>query len=533
MVDPGWQVFARLRNATAEARAAAFAAESTAKGARDALAALAAERLTTLRELARHRLPELNADTAARAIPEFADELQAIERQRKARADELLADLERSQQEIEQATGELAELTTQLDGVAAHRDDLMRQVEARLQQDLNYAPLAAQAEQAEVRVARDVVRLEELQAEAKEKLPPYEASTLFMYLWRRGFGTADYASGGFVRRMDRRLARFLDYERKVVGYRFLKTTPELVADEVERRGEEAAALTERVESMETAVENDLGVPAVLAHGAELGEQREQRLQALDELQRRIAGLHDSLHEEVGGRGDYHRQALEQLTGFFGRAEALTLERLARSTPDPADDVLVEELRGHAQELMRRSAEVPGIEEHAHRLERRADDYDVLMRRFQRAEFDSGRSRFDDDDAERALARFAAGEGDVDDTWDALCHAQHFEPPPIVRHRHRTNRTLHGVGIALDVLGAVASVVGSGRRRGGGGFGGGFGGFGGSGSGGSSSGGSFGGFSSGGSSSGGGFGGFGGGGGGFSSGGGFGGGGGGFTSGSGF
>jgi len=53
-----------------------------------------------------------------------------------------------------------------------------------------------------------------IQAEADrdEKRRPYEADPLFMYLWRRKFGTAAYRANPFTRYMDRMVAGVVGYE---------------------------------------------------------------------------------------------------------------------------------------------------------------------------------------------------------------------------------------------------------------------------------------------------------------------------------
>lgn len=58
-----------------------------------------------------------------------------------------------------------------------------------------------------------------------EKRVPYEADPLFMYLWRREFGTSAYQSTGIVRFLDRKIAHMIGYDAARQNYRVLTELP--------------------------------------------------------------------------------------------------------------------------------------------------------------------------------------------------------------------------------------------------------------------------------------------------------------------
>ncbi|MFK7739062.1 MAG: hypothetical protein AB8H80_01970 [Planctomycetota bacterium] len=492
----GSEVYRQLSQFVDQRRGKAHLVEADAKLRRERLAGLTRERTGTLAELARTRLPELTADQATHAVPEFAAELQEVERDRQERERELLAEQGRLVVGVEQAEQLLAEVTGRLDAIVAKRDGLYELVGQKLQERAGYAELEARARQAEVGLARDVERLEEIDAEAESKLPPYEDSRLFQYLWKRGFGTAEYKARGITRYYDRRLAGYIGYADAVDGYRFLSSVPKLVRLEVDRRQELAEDLLDQVESIEEEVAAEVGLPAVLELGDRCGDEREQAVAELERVGVEAASVQHKLRDEVGSQGHFHGVAIERLAGFFARAEQLSLEQMAAKTPSNVDDELVERLRQHKQELERVAAEIPDLESEAKTERAYVDSLDRMLRRFRSAEFDSGRSRFRGLDLAGVLSRLANESVSPDGAWQEISRRHYFEPPPIVRHRQRTRRTLDGVGIALDVFGAIArhssrgtsrrggSIFGGGRssmgrssrRSSGGGFGGGGGGF---------------------------------------------------------
>lgn len=461
----GNAAFAELRAAAAAARQDADAAAAAAARVRDRVDALTRERLQALRDLAATQLPELNAATTAGAMPEVAAELVRFEQQRQARERELQQLLQQLERDMAAASDRLEQTTRELDEVVARRDERMRQVAEQLQQDPEYAPLAHEGTQAEVRLARDVARAEELAAEAKAKLPPYERSRLFQYLWRRGFGTPQYRGRGFTARMDRRLAAFVRYADAVGSYRFLTTTPRLVRLEVERRTAEVAALRQRLEAKEDAVEAGLGVPELSAEIDRRVAGRDQQLEAIEELRRRIAAAHTALREEAGSRGRFHADALQRLTTFLERTETAVLERQAARTEDATDDRLVASLRSCTEELARQAAEAGPLDAAAVRADAIADGLEDLLLRFRRADFDAGRSEFHDLDLGPLLREARAGAVAADDVWQVLRARQRFRRPPAVHHVDRSDGVLGGIGLALRVAGVVLDATASSRRGG--------------------------------------------------------------------
>jgi chromosome segregation ATPase len=408
-------------------------------------------------------------------MPELAAEVARFEQRRQQRAAELanrLAELERSMAE---QSARLAAHTDQLDRAVARRDALLADVAARLAQQPGYAPLSEQATRAEVALGRDVARADELRAEAKAKLPPYEHSRLFQYLWRRAFGTADYGGRGFAARMDRRLARYIGYDRAAASYRFLTTTPRVVQLEVERRTAEVGELRQRLEAMEDAVEAELGVPDAQRAVDDGVAERERLVAAIAELQRELAATHAAVRDEAGSRGRFHAEAVHRLAALLASVEAAALERHARATPDPADDRLVAELRACTAEWTRADGEVEPLERRALERDRTADQLEELLVRFRRADFDAGRSEFADLDVGDLVDDVHGGRKTAADAWRELESHQRFREPPAVHHRQRSNDVLNGIGLAMQVAGVLANVaLRSGRRSGGFSMGGGFG-----------------------------------------------------------
>lgn len=470
MVRSGREVMAQLTATAQAARRDADAAESAARRVREQADALGRERLQTLRDLAATQMPQLDAATADQAMPAVVAELQQFERDRQDRQAQLQAQIAAAVREQAEGAARLASETRELDAVVARRDALLAEVGKRLAADAKYQALEAEATQGEVRLARDVARADELRAEAKEKLPPYQHSRLFQYLWRREFGTPQYRSRGFVARFDRRLAEFIGYTTAVASYRFLEATPKLVALEVQRRTEDVKDLQHQIELMEDAIEAAVGVPPVQEEVDRRAIARDALVSATEQVAQRLASLHASVREETGNRGVFYERALARLTSFLAKAEQGAMESHACATPDRRDDQLVQALRACTDQLARVQREATPIEASAHRLDAIADGLDELVTRFRRADYDAGRSEFHLDHLEALLPEARSGALPAEDLWGVLRGSQRFAPPPIRHHQQRSTDVMQGIGVALQIVGAVAQIAGGVSRSRGGGFG---------------------------------------------------------------
>jgi hypothetical protein len=135
------------------------------------------------------------------------------------------------------------------------------------------------------------------EADRDEKRRPYESDPLFMYLWRRGFGTRDYEASNLVRYFDRKVAHLIGYEAARVNYAMLLELPERLREHAERLKQEAAARAGDAWPPDRlfAVEEQPEVAALLRDAA-------ARPAGDEAILRRIAELDRDLQGRAVGRG---------------------------------------------------------------------------------------------------------------------------------------------------------------------------------------------------------------------------------------
>ncbi|WP_048709586.1 hypothetical protein [Microvirga massiliensis] len=89
-------------------------------------------------------------------------------------------------------------------------------------------------------IAEAEQKVKQAEADREEKRRPYEADPLFMYLWRRGYGTRSYRANRFARYFDRKVAHLIGFETARINYVMLMQLPIRLREHVDRLKEEAS-----------------------------------------------------------------------------------------------------------------------------------------------------------------------------------------------------------------------------------------------------------------------------------------------------
>jgi len=131
-------------------------------------------------------------------------------------------------------------------------------------------------------------KLAQAEADRDNKRRPYEADPLFMYLWRRRFGTRDYAARSFVRSLDRKVAHLIGFEAARVNYAMLLELPDRMREHVERLREQRAGVVPdepRLVRTLAAVEQQPQIVALLREARSHPGPDEAVLREIDDLDR--------------------------------------------------------------------------------------------------------------------------------------------------------------------------------------------------------------------------------------------------------
>jgi chromosome segregation ATPase len=422
-------------------------------------------RSSTLRDLAAHYLPDMSPETVARTFVEIRDDLLEVLARKQRRQREIEDQIATEQQVLQRTDAELAGITEQLNDKVAQREDLEARLAERLQSSDEFKHLSKQALEAEMELEHNEARVAEIESEAREKLPSFDNSRLFRYLHDTGYGTADYAGTGMTARIDRWVAKLIDYQRARRSYDFLRITPTLMRQEVERRRTLFNGLMEQVEEIEDRVSDEIGLTEVMREGQQLGSQRDALVARLAECQNGLLASQEQLIDLERPQNEFYQQALARMQNFLANARHAQLERQSRETPEREDDTIVAELSWLNDQLADADQRQDLLNRQRKGWDQRLGSLQELAQRFRAAEFDSRRSEFQRDfDIQRLLSELLDGRIGVDKAWSVMREYQQFVPTLQDQHRDVDLSDVLDSDFSHVLFGVLADVAGHALRN---------------------------------------------------------------------
>lgn len=446
MPTPGSVIYHQLQSALDHQRLAVAERTRDVEMLDSQLKELVSRKGATLLELAQHYLPEFSRSSIETTFAEVRATLLEIMGRKERIHAELTARASRFVESCRKLEKDLDGITEQLNEHVRRRDTLERVVADRLKEDTHFQELSNDAAQMEARLQRNEARVLELQASAKEKLPPYEKSSLFQYLYRIGYGTSAYRGKGFVRSLDRWVARIIDFPKARNGYEFLRNTPKLMAEEVERRKAEFKGLMEEIEDIEYQITDSVGLTAVLEAGRKLGAKREEIVATLEKTRKELQAVDAELEELDQTQGHFYEEAIKKFEKFLSQTETGVLQNRARRTPDPRDDEIVSRVTELTAQIERLRPQIVDAQRIRKLAEDLAGGMDLVVNRFRQNNFDSERSSFSDSlnpDAE--LTRYLQGLTKPEEFWQIIRRQQQFQP------NWAENMSAQGANVVLEAL----------------------------------------------------------------------------------
>lgn len=410
-----------------------------AKGQRDELAD---DRKEALDGLAKHYLPELTPDAISNTWIEVRDRMTQILRRKEdhvRRLDLQIAELDQRRKQLDQ---QLITINETFDAAKQTQDSIARQVEQELGNDAGFRELADRAAIAESALERAEANLQEIDQESARKLPAYDNSSLFRYLYDRGYGTQRYRSRGLTRSMDRWLARYIDFSRARQSYEFLSQTPDQMRRIIAEDREALRTVMHELEKQRDQVSTAHGLPAAIDRTEKVAEERLACLAVVDDVMEETRQKRLERAEVADVRGTYYQEAIQLFREFLNTHKLAELRRRAEQTEALTDDQIVARLAGVDVAMEKLDDAARQQRAKLDQMQSFLDGLGRVVQRFRAAQFDTSRSNFLNSlNIEEEVAR-AHEAGDADDLWRRIRRAQRWGP--IEEQEEATINPMHRV-----------------------------------------------------------------------------------------
>ena len=447
------------------------------------LVELQQEQARDYRSLARLRVEHLSTGALVDSIDQIERQVLALLQARESAAGSLeqeIAGTDERRRALEDARATQVDV---LDKAAEAVDAAEAATQASLDANPDYRAQRERATDAERIAMHAEDKAGRSEQEREEKGRSYREDPLFIYLWRRQYGTPGYRAGGLTRWLDGKVARLIGFADARANYSRLQEIPIRLREHADEARQQADTEFDSLEEMDNQAREADGIPSLEAAQA----QEQEKLDTIDAEIAELEQTHEDLLQRrqafASGEDKSYQQAVGYLASEFQREDLRELRQEALATPLPDDDTIIGRLIDQQAEREEIEGIIQDLKDSMRQHRQRLHELESLRREFKRQRYDQSGSGF----ANGALVgmmleNFLKGMLNRDDLLRVLQQQRRYRP------RH-SDPTFGSGGFGRGTIWNGGSG-GRGRSWPGGGGGLGRGGFGGSGGGGFKTGGGF-------------------------------------------
>jgi chromosome segregation ATPase len=419
----GSQVLKGLDRGLAELRQEMRSMDDAIERSTARMEELGVEKLGLYRKLAERRLAQLERGDVIRDLDTGSRQIRDLLEQRMQAHRALLQKISDHEAERDSLEHEREQKRLKVEAAEATLDEREAEVQLRLEQDDAYGAQLRQAHEADAVAQRAEAKTQDAIDDKAAKGAPYESDKLFMYLWNRHFGTSEYSANPVARLLDRWVARLIDYDKARPNYWMLNEIPRRLQAHAESARAAADAEFERVKALEASAKAEMGITEL---EGELDEE-ERALAELDagiaRVEQELAVLGEDRARFAAGEDELMASARERLATELKTDGIATLVRHAAATPEPDDDLLVQQISDVDERLALLADELMDDRKVYGRRTAKLRDLEGVRRQFKQHGFDDMRSVFTDEKTVgSALQQFLRGLLDDDDLWRLLARS---------------------------------------------------------------------------------------------------------------
>ena len=417
----GRQTLASIESAIAKVHQEEGDLDTALRSAMQEVERLRKERTQALRELARVKLDEMSAGRLASALDAGERRAMQLLDDYRLRLSTIADRRDALVKEQAQAEVQRDAATTAVEQTLAAVEAVRTDTEAKVQETPAWQEARRASEAAEAVAEEAEKKAATAEFELASKRKPYDDDPLFVYLWRRKFGTREYDAGNVTRLMDRVAADFIGYPDARPNYAALIEIPLRLKEHSAAKRTEAAERAAALGELERRAMLDLGMEQkerTLAEARHRLAAADQALEDKNTLLRKIDTERQGLFTGAGNPG--YEEALQTIAAADSTDDIAALYREAKRTPTEADDALVRKLEATDAAIGKSEAEVARLRRSAEDLARRRLEVEQVRDRFRDSGYDHPNSTFGNDNAiADTIGRVLQGVVTSGVLWDLL------------------------------------------------------------------------------------------------------------------
>jgi tetratricopeptide (TPR) repeat protein len=311
------------------------------------LETLAEKRTDAFIELARHYLPQLSHQALADAWIEVRDQIHDVLLRKDDQCRRLRLLRDEMEAGLRNTLCERAEVAAELEKARLDLSSKRGNARKMLSEDQQVAACVQAIDDVDDEIDKALSLLDSAEADARKKLPEFEACSLFRYLQEQRFGTPEYAAGGIERRWDRWVAKFVNYKQAKASYDYLRATPHQLVSLINKKRQQYQELLSQLEQAHDRAHSHFSVDDQSRLWKKLGERIECIDQNAENAEREISVIAEQLHEV---QRTHYEHAIDIYRQFLIDLDPEILRVYAACTKSPVDDQICARVRKIQQDI---------------------------------------------------------------------------------------------------------------------------------------------------------------------------------------
>jgi hypothetical protein len=390
----GLQALREIENAANLARTQEGQLGAALRSASDELAKLRTDRTALLRQFAQVRLDLLQREGIVNQLDVAERRALDLIGQTRDALDRLTARQGETQALHAQAETDRYARANEVTKLLSSLEELQARVEPQVRSSTAWIGQKGMVDRAESIWTAADKKAQQAETDREAKRKPYEADPLFLYLWKRGYGTAQYRASYFVAFFDGKVASLAGFAGARANYAMLNAIPEQLREHADRCRADLDAERDQLVAIEADGLKQAGsepievklvaARAALADADHRLTETDTSLKALDQERAKLL---------TEGQDAAYQRAIDMVAEADSHQDLRNLYRMAAQTRSDADQAIVVQIEKLDARAAAAEKEVADLRSKALDLSRRRAAIETERETFRRRGYDNPMGQF--------------------------------------------------------------------------------------------------------------------------------------------
>jgi chromosome segregation ATPase len=394
MVTTGKNILSKIDGEAQSIRARITKLDEKTSEVKQTLETLHHQKTKIYFDLAKIHLPDVIHGREQSNLPHYTE--QEIDSLMRARQNSLsilkneLHENQEHQKQIETERSAYLEALEQFDEtIQAAEDTALKE----LGQEPQYQTMVQEIDTLESQIERIEGKLTVAQEDCEQKAIPYHADPLFMYLWKRGYGTNEYKAGVLSRTLDQWVSRVSDFEKARRNYYMLNKIPKKLEDFKTSLESDLLDTEQKIENLQNQKYKGKGIIDLQNRY----DEQKTELEKIDASLKQFEEQHENILQEkqsfLNGNDEYYIEAIDVLKRIYKSTNLKTLRRNALMTSTHKDDALIRDLHDTERDIEHHEEQIDAFLKTIKEENRKLHQVQNVRRTFKNKNYDSNRVIF--------------------------------------------------------------------------------------------------------------------------------------------